>query len=90
MFAFVKAAKQQTGFAYTQSTARRLWQPSYWDRILRDQESTWDVIRYMCENPIRAALVERVEDYDFVGSQLMAREELIRELTLRPVAVWRP
>ena len=88
--AFVKVAKQRTGFAYTRSTLRRLWQPSYWDRILRDEESTWDVIRYICENPVRAGLVERVEDYQFLGSQLIVRDELIRELTVRPLARWRP
>src|SRR4051812_42633895 len=38
MKAFGKAAKQYAGFYYKQRTGRSLWQPSYYDHVLRDEE----------------------------------------------------
>ena len=88
--AFVHLAKQRTAFGYAGTSARRLSQPSYWDHVLRDEESTWAVIRYICDNPVRAELVIRAEDYEFLGSGLMDRETLLRELAIRPVTLWQP
>jgi len=88
MCAFVHLAKQRTAFGYARATARKLWQPSYWDRVLRDEESTWAVVRYICENPIRAGLVTRADEYRFLGSGLMGRETLLGELATRPVERW--
>jgi putative transposase len=40
-----------------------LWQVAYFDHLLRAEESVEAVSRYIIENPVRAGLVERVEDY---------------------------
>lgn len=88
--AFVHLAKQRSAFVYARASRRKLWQPSYWDRVLRDEESTWEVIRYICDNPVRAGLIQNVNDYEFVGSQMMDREKLLRELERQPRASWQP
>jgi hypothetical protein len=45
-----------------------LWQRYGFERVLRDDEATFTVARYILENPIRKHLVERIQDYQFVGS----------------------
>ena len=87
---FMQRAKQLTGYAYKQRTGRKLWQPGFWDRVLRAEEATWDVIRYVCENPVRKGIVQRWDEYEFVGSGTMTKPQLAEELIVRPVRVWRP
>ena len=65
---FVKFFKQKTGFQYKRSTNRSLWQPSYYDHVLRMDESISDVARYIFENPVRKGLVEHFLDYPHSGS----------------------
>lgn len=65
---FIKAMKQYAGYEYKQRYKKKLWQRYGYEHVLRDEESTFDVARYILENPLRARLVERVEDYPFVGS----------------------
>jgi putative transposase len=87
---FVHLAKQRSGYEYSQTTGKRLWQPSYWDHVLRDEESTWDVARYICDNPVRKHLVEKWDDYEFLGSGVMTRNEFIREMASHPTTSWQP
>jgi len=51
LVAFVKRFKQMTGFAYRRQTSEPLWQAGYRERVLRNDEATDDVIRYILENP---------------------------------------
>jgi putative transposase len=88
--AFAHLAKQLTGYVYKQRTRRKLWQEGFWDRVLRDEDSTWDVVRYVCENPLRKQLVERWDAYEFVGSGIMTKQQLAEELQCRPGSRWRP
>jgi len=66
--ALVKRFKQMTGFAYRQQTGQPLWQPGYHDRVLRDDEATEAVVRYVLENPVRAGLSKALGEYPFAGS----------------------
>jgi REP element-mobilizing transposase RayT len=66
--AFVKRFKQTTGFKYRQETGQALWQPGYHERVLRDDEATETVVRYILENPIRARLAVGLGEYPFAGS----------------------
>jgi REP element-mobilizing transposase RayT len=68
--AFVVHYKKLTGFAYRQRTKKWLWQPGYYERILRDDESTEGAARYILENPVRAGLTRRLGEYPFAGSEL--------------------
>lgn len=47
-----------------------LWQPGYYERILRDDDSTNAVIRYIWENPIRAGLTKQLGEYPYCGSDV--------------------
>ena len=73
---FLSELKQRTGYAHMRDFGTRLWQRYSWDRVLRRDEDTWAVIRYILANPVRAGLVERPMDYQFSGSLRYSLEEL--------------
>lgn len=75
--AFVKLAKQKSGYEYSKRYQRPLWQPSYYDRVLRDDEDSLAVMRYILSNPLRAGLVSQCEDYPFLGSTTHELEEIL-------------
>ena len=43
-----------------------VWQKGYHDHGLRDDEDYGARVRYVLQNPLRAGLVQRVEDYPYV------------------------
>jgi putative transposase len=65
---FISRAKQLSGFHYKKQFGEALWQRYGYERALRSDEATLSVARYILENPVRAGLVDRVEDYPFLGS----------------------
>jgi putative transposase len=73
---FVKHAKQVTGFAYRQKTGDPLWQPGYHERVLRDDEGTLIVARYILENPLRARLASALGEWPHSGSGVYTWAEL--------------
>ena len=64
---FVKAWKQKTGFAYSKSTGRRLWQVGFFDHVLRSDEGTERHVEYVLGNPVRAGLARTIGEYPFAG-----------------------
>ena len=74
---FIKAATQYSGFAYSRARRERLWQRYGFERVLRHEEATSEVIRYIVANPLRAGLARSPEDYPFWGSFRHTREELL-------------
>jgi putative transposase len=74
---FVKQIKQVTGFAYPQTHGGSLWQPGYHERILRDDESTLAVARYILENPVRAGLAKALGEWPLSGSDVYTWPELM-------------
>jgi putative transposase len=74
---FAKHAKQITGFRYRQATRRSLWQPGYHERILRDEEATLAVARYVLENPVRAGLTKALGEWPYAGSGVYSWRELL-------------
>jgi REP element-mobilizing transposase RayT len=44
-----------------------LWQPEYFDHVLRSSESYEEKWGYVRENPVRAGLVDAAEDWPFQG-----------------------
>jgi REP element-mobilizing transposase RayT len=50
-----------------------LWQKEVFDHILRSDESLREKIAYVCNNPVRAGLVERWEDYPWIWSSFDER-----------------
>ena len=78
---FMKLAKQRSGWRHSQATGKRLWQPGYHDRVMRDDEATPDMIRYIVSNPLRAGLVNTVSEYPFWGSAEYSRAEILSFLS---------
>ena len=74
---FINRAKQFSGFHYAKAFGHRLWQRYGFERVLRDDEATLSVARYILENPLRARLVQRVDDYPFVGSRVYSLSEIL-------------
>jgi len=66
--AFVKRFKQTTGFSHRRLTKHALWQPGFHERILRNDEASAAVVRYILENPVRAGIARQISEYPFAGS----------------------
>jgi len=76
----IKLGKQYAGYAYSAKYGRKLWQPWGFERVLRDDEASFTVARYIIENPVRAGLAKTVVEYPFVGSQVYELSDLIASL----------
>ena len=67
---FMHRWKQASGYwwKHDRQRHRRVWQEGYYDRILRDDDATEGVVRYILENPVRAGLVDDAREYPLLGS----------------------
>ena len=83
---FIKRAKQFSGYYFKQKFGKPLWQRYGFEHVLRDDEATLGVARYTLENPVRAGLVSRVEDYPFVGSTMYPLAEILTAVQMRPAS----
>jgi len=81
--------KQRSGFAHKKASGRKLWQKGSFDRVLRREEATLDIIAYIVANPVRAGLCRDQRLYPYVGSTLHTIDELIDAVGSRP-DTWRP
>lgn len=45
--------------------SKRIWQKSYWDHYIRNEEELYDKIRYIHENPVLAGLVKKDIDWKY-------------------------
>jgi putative transposase len=76
LVAFANEAKQRTGYRYRRGQRRALWQKGYFEHVLRDDETTLNVARYILANPVRAGLVQEPHDYPFSGSLVFDKRQL--------------
>ena len=76
----IKLGKQYAGYAYSTRFGQKLWQPWGFERVLRDEEASFAVARYIVQNPVRAGLAKTVADYPFVGSEVYELKDLIESL----------
>jgi putative transposase len=74
---FIAKAKQLSGFYYKKHYGQTLWQRYGYEHILRDDEKTRVVARYIFENPVRAGLVRAPEEYPFIGSDTHSVQEVL-------------
>ncbi len=74
--AFVVLLKQLTGFHCRPLCKGGLWQRGYFDRILRDEESTEEIVRYVLGNPVRAGLARTLGEGPYSGSDVFDIREL--------------
>ena len=87
---FVKLAKQLSGYGYSQKKKGRLWQPSYFEHVLREGESTTRVISYIMNNPIRAGYATQWGEYRFIGSDTASLDGIAELLRDNPQPAWEP
>ncbi len=85
---FIARAKQYSGFYHSKRYGDRLWQRYGFERVLRSEEVTMVVARYILANPIRAGLVDRVEDYPFSGSLVYTLQQLIDDVSASDPPAW--
>ena len=74
---FIRRAKQYSGFHYMKHFGRPLWQRYGYEHVLRSEEATPMVARYIINNPVRAGLVADCRDYPFTGSSAYALDEIL-------------
>ncbi len=79
---FVNVFKQVSAFDFKRASDRSLWEPGYWDRVLRDEESTLEVARYIVNNPVRKGLARSALDYPFSGSDMTALGDIIGDVQM--------
>ena len=48
-----------------------VWQPGYWDHVVRKEEGLYSTLRYIFLNPVRAGLIKQWWDYEWLGSPLL-------------------
>ena len=80
---FVSTAKHRGAYAARKWIRGRLWQPGYYERVLREGDDALDVNRYILQNPVRAGLARSPGDYPFLGGMVAVEE-------LEIAASWRP
>ena len=74
--------KQYAGYYFKKSTGAMLWQRYGYEHVLRSELERATTIRYILDNPLRAGLATRLEDYPFLGSERYTLEELVAQATL--------
>ena len=67
---FMGLFRQKAGYWFKKINNRSLWHISYYDHVLRKEESIENVITYMLENPVRKGLVQDFREYPFSWSIL--------------------
>ncbi len=74
---FVRDWKQRTTFDYRNTTGGDLWERGHLDHVLRPDEDTYFVMRYVLGTPVRAGLVAHVKEYRYVGSDTSAIDAVL-------------
>jgi len=72
----IRQFKQRSAFTWKQRTGTALWQRGYYERVLRTEEDSFAVARYILANPVRGGLVHVPEDFPYSGSFTMELRDL--------------
>jgi putative transposase len=74
LLTFMGRFKQQTAFENRQGRGVPLWQPRFYDHILRKDSAMEDVAWYIWMNPVRKSLCGDPREYPFSGSLTLLGE----------------
>jgi putative transposase len=80
--AFIRAAKQYSGYHFSRTYRQPLWQRYGHERVVREDFERAVTIGYIVMNPVEARLVAFPADYPFLGSQRYTVAELIQQAGL--------
>ena len=64
---WVNGLKRAISMALGATKKRPLWQPGFFDHVLRNDESYSQKWEYVRENPVRAGLVVRADEWPYQG-----------------------
>jgi putative transposase len=81
--AFIKAAKQYSGYHFKQQHHTKLWQRYGYEHALRDDIERATTLRYILDNPVDARLAKEPADYPFLGSDCYTLSELLQQAAPR-------
>jgi REP-associated tyrosine transposase len=84
LIAFARDIKQRTGYRWRGKADGVLWQDGYYERVLRGDEQTLSVAKYILENPVRAGLVREPGDYPHAGSLVFTWPQLLELWDIDP------
>lgn len=73
---FVSMFKQKTGFYFRQKFCNSLWQVNYYEKILRKEDDTFTVARYIFNNPVRKGLTKDFRNWLFSDSLMFDFKEM--------------
>ena len=76
--------RNRSGTTYRRRSGGRLWQEGYFDRVLRNSEATYDVVRYIIANPVRAGLCHEAASYPYSGSSRYSLDDLTASVHWEP------
>jgi len=65
---FVRLFKQRTGYWFKSTHGAQLWTRNYYEHVLRNDEATRAVARYIFQNPVRKGTVKDWNSYPYSGS----------------------
>jgi putative transposase len=68
---FISYFKQKTAYRYQKEYAKKLWQPRYFEHILRRADDFGNVAVYIWSNPVRRKVCANAIDYPLSGSLTM-------------------
>ena len=74
---YVKDVKQRVSYHDLLKGSRKVWQPGFYERVLREDEPTIVVAKYILENPVRKGLVQEPRDYPYSGSTEWTWDQMI-------------
>ena len=64
---WINGLKRGISVALGATKKRPLWQPGFFDHVLRNDESYGQKWQYVRDNPVRAGLVQRAEEWPYQG-----------------------
>jgi putative transposase len=67
---FIHQFKQASGFNFKRKTGKKLWQRSFYEHVLREEEDVSQVCLYIFQNPMEAGLVKDFREWPFSGSEV--------------------
>src|SRR5688500_12912926 len=81
---FAKVARQRMTISIKRIVGGSIWQDGFYERTLREDESTLHVIAYILQNPVRRGLVAHPLDYKWSGSSVVDLPNLLDAVAWRP------
>ena len=87
---FVTGFKRDSSRRLRPTALSPVWQRGYYERVLRHDEASVAVIRYILENPIRAGLTRELGEYPWAASAVYSMAELLTAWEEHPSRWTRP